>query len=191
MNRMSTSNLRAPAKLHKNPSSSTLRPLTHSNNTSTTSTKLSSLSKRASTASIRTLIRKKSTHSIAPDKLSPSPSISAPAPPRKLLRLSELLDPEDLMRAEQRYGTPGQESSDGDAATAPSSSKRLIVHSPSGKQLDVETFARRPDRPLTVGERQERIRAETARLSEQARRERLAEATRKKERCCAGVCVVM
>lgn len=98
------------------------------------------------------------------------------------------------MRAEQRYataatpGTPGQESdAEGGSPPTASSTRRLIVHSPSGNQLDVETFARRPDRPLTLGERQERIKAETMRLSDQARREHLARATRKKERCCCAV----
>ncbi|KAL9023316.1 MAG: hypothetical protein Q9196_007277, partial [Gyalolechia fulgens] len=69
----------------------------------------------------------------------------------------------------------------------PSSSKRLLVHSPSGNKLDVETFALRPDRPLTLAERQERIKSETMRLSDLARREQLAKATTEKERCCCGV----
>lgn len=58
-----------------------------------------------------------------------------------------------------------------------------MVQSPpsDGNQLRVETCAKRADRPLTVGERQQRIREETVRKGEEARRERLRVARREGE----------
>ncbi|KAL8698043.1 MAG: hypothetical protein Q9201_006790 [Fulgogasparrea decipioides] len=185
---------RPKAKLSKQPSAISLRRLQPAANPNP------KISKRASTASIRTLIPKKSSHSLKPS-LSPSPSISAPAPPQKLLRLSELLDPDDLIRAEdassapattsqQQSTTPGAGAKDRapSSTTTPQGQKRVIVHSPSGNRLDAQTFAQRPDRPLTLAERQQKIREETKRQTDEARRAALARATAKKERGC---CVVM
>ena len=65
-------------------------------------------------------------------------------------------------------------------------SRRLIIHSPSGARLDAEAFAQRKDRPLTLGERQERIRAEMKRQVDEERREGLERVLRSqgKRRCC-------
>ncbi|KAL8717782.1 MAG: hypothetical protein Q9181_008284 [Wetmoreana brouardii] len=185
---------RPKAKLSKQPSTISLRRLQPVANPNP------KISKRASAASIRTLIPKKSSQSLKPT-LSPSPSISAPAPPQKLLRLSELLDPDDLIRAEgassvsatagqQQSTAPSAGTKDGDpsSTTTPQGPKRVIVHSPSGNRLDAQTFAKRPDRPLTVAERQQKIREETKRQTDEARRAALARATAKKERGC---CIVM
>ncbi|KAL8684215.1 MAG: hypothetical protein Q9218_008377, partial [Villophora microphyllina] len=65
--------------------------------------------------------------------------------------------------------------------------KQFIIHSPSGNRLDAETFAQRPDRPLTLAERQQKIREETKRQNDAARRAALARVTRKKEKNCCGV----
>ncbi|KAL9016574.1 MAG: hypothetical protein Q9185_006076 [Variospora sp. 1 TL-2023] len=172
----------APKKLQKQPSASTLHPsspTTHPQPPSPSTTSLTPLTKqqqtpsnRASSASLRTLPPTHSAPASVPS--SRAPSISPPAPPPKLLRLSELLDPDELIREEQQQQEWGTRTSDVRApAAAAAASRRPMVQSPSGNQLDAETFARRPDRPLTVGERQTRIREETVRKGDEARRERL------------------
>ncbi|KAI4112089.1 MAG: hypothetical protein LQ339_000097 [Xanthoria mediterranea] len=172
-----------------------------------TSTSKTHTSKRLSTHSLRSLVRKKSTPSLASNRirgLSPSPSISAPAPQRELLRLSDILDPEELIR-EQRClsGTPAPPGTplspnnpDGgnddefptllQATESGGEARRLIILSPSGARLDAEAFALRKDRPLTVGERQRRIREEMTRRVDDERRVGLERAMRKQGRmaCC-------
>ncbi|KAL8749280.1 MAG: hypothetical protein Q9184_006872 [Pyrenodesmia sp. 2 TL-2023] len=149
------------------------------------------ITKRASTSSIRTLMHTRSTTSLRPRrqrKPSPAPSISAPAPPTKLLRLSELLDPEDLLREEQQARALTPMGGDiGEGRVIMGEGRRLMVQSPSGQQLDAEAYARRPDRPLTVQERQVRIREETLRKENERRRAELRRVTAKKERGCCGV----
>ncbi|KAI4285991.1 MAG: hypothetical protein L6R38_000218 [Xanthoria sp. 2 TBL-2021] len=205
--------LRAPsrARLTKQPSALSLRSPPPSNRLSTTptSSKFSTQarttknnnSKRLSTHSLRSLVRKKSTHSLAAKSIrdiSPSPSISAPAPPRELLRLSEILDPEELIREHRSLsGTPAPgtpvspNNPDGEfpglqATESGGEARRLIIHSPSGARLDAEAFAQRKDRPLTLGERQQRIRDEMERQADDERREGLERAMRKqgKRACC-------
>ena len=44
-----------------------------------------------------------------------------------------------------------------------SASAQIMISSPSGQMLDLQTYLERPDRPLTIPERQERIRSETIR----------------------------
>lgn len=97
------------------------------------------------------------------------------------MRLSELLDPEDLIREQRGEGAFPASASGGGGG------RRLIVQSPSGNHLDAEAFARRPDRPLTVAERQQRIREETVRKQGEARRQELRRVTAKKEKGCCGV----
>ncbi|KAL8895654.1 MAG: hypothetical protein Q9192_003511 [Flavoplaca navasiana] len=207
--------LRAPGRtrLIKQPSALSLRsPTSNRLSTIPTSSKLSTPtfttrrnnSKRLSTHSLRSLVRKKSTHSLAAKStrgLSPSPSISAPAPPRELLRLSDILDPEELIREHRSLsgtpapGTPNSPNNpDGEfpglqATESGGEARRLIIHSPSGAKLDAEAFAQRKDRPLTLGERQERIRAEMKRQVDEGRREGLERAMRSHGR--RGCCVVM
>ncbi|KAL8999844.1 MAG: hypothetical protein Q9169_001385 [Polycauliona sp. 2 TL-2023] len=207
--------LRAPgrARLIKQPSALSLRsPLSSRLSTSLTSSKLSTHpapptatrsnnSNRLSTHSLRSLVRKKSTHSLASKSirgLSPSPSISAPAPPRELLRLSDILDPEELIREHRSLsstpapGTPTSPNSpDGgfpglQVSESSGETKRLIIHSPSGGRLDAEAFAQRKDRPLTLGERQDRIRAEMKRQADEERRAETRRMTRQEGRgaCC-------
>ncbi|KAL8725611.1 MAG: hypothetical protein Q9166_007246 [cf. Caloplaca sp. 2 TL-2023] len=197
------------------PSSSTLTvtPASYTNNSNSNSR--TNKSNRRSTHSLRSLVPKKSSHSLSGKGkdgrgISPSQSISAPAPPPKLLRLSEILDPDDLIREHRSLsGTPApgtpltphnphdsfpglQASSTAESSAAASvaggEGKRLIIHSPSGAKLDAEAFAKRPDRPLTLGERQQRIREETARLADERRRVELGRAMREGRRGC---CLVM
>lgn len=137
----------ATALLHRNntppssPSTTSLTPLTQNN--------------RASTPSLGT-------------PLSRAPSIPLPAPPPKLHRLSELLDP-----AEQQQLRDPRTPSCGERGEGRGTRRQ----SPSGgNRLHVEaSFAKRP---LTVGERQQRIREETVRKGEEASRERLRVARR-------------
>ncbi|KAL8768773.1 MAG: hypothetical protein Q9209_005061 [Squamulea sp. 1 TL-2023] len=213
--------LRAPdrARLTKRPSALSLRSAPISNistppsssklstpspattTTTTTTTAINKATNRLSTHSLRSLVRKKSTHSLVSCRnrgISPSPSISAPTPPTKLLRLSEILDPEDMIREHRSLsGTPAPGTplspthSDGDfpglqPADSGGEAKRLIIHSPSGAKLDAEEFLKRKDRPLTLGERQQKIREETKKRADEARREGLERAMRKegKRECC-------
>lgn len=177
--------------------------------TTPTSTSKTHTTKRLSTHSLRSLVRKKSAHSLASTRIrglspSPSPSISAPAPQRELLRLSDILDPEELIREQRSLSStpapPGTPSSpynpDGgnddefptllQATESGGEARRLIIHSPSGARLDAEAFAQRKDRPLTVGERQRRIREEMTRRVDDERRVGLERAMRKQGRmaCC-------
>ncbi|KAL8678114.1 MAG: hypothetical protein Q9186_005520 [Xanthomendoza sp. 1 TL-2023] len=148
---------------HSTPGDITNKNTTHSN--------------RRSAHSLRSLIPKKSSHSLNAKVKnhsrdpSPTPSISAPAPPRKLLRLSDILDPDELIREHRSLartptpitpsnpdgGFPSLQQSntaEGAAIGPGESTRKLIIHSPSGTGLDAEEFAKRPDRPLTLGERQ-------------------------------------
>ncbi|KAL8853928.1 MAG: hypothetical protein Q9221_001236 [Calogaya cf. arnoldii] len=206
---------RAPGRtrLTKQPSALSLRsPPSSRLSTTPTSAKYPSSapptknnsSKRLSTHSLRSLVRKKSTHSLASKSNrgispSPSPSISAPAPPRELLRLSEILDPEELIREHRSLsGTPAPPNSPADpdgelfelqAMESGAEVRRLIIHSPSGARLDAEAFAQRKDRPLTVGERQNKIREEMRRQADEERREGLERAMRSHR--TRGCCRVM
>ncbi|KAI4222385.1 MAG: hypothetical protein L6R36_006187 [Xanthoria steineri] len=175
-----------------------------------TSTRKTHTTKRLSTHSLRSLVRKKSTPSLASNGIrgispspspSPSPSISAPAPQREVLRLSDILDPEELIREQRSLsstpappGTPLSPDVGNDddfptllqATESGGEARRLIILSPSGARLDAEAFARRKDRPLTVGERQRRIREEMTRRVDDERRVGLERAMRKEGRmaCC-------
>ncbi|KAL8919574.1 MAG: hypothetical protein Q9208_006691 [Pyrenodesmia sp. 3 TL-2023] len=188
----STATLRSPdASTSRKPSTSTLRSGGPASSTTTTTTNPPPTNKLTKRTSTPTLTHTRSTASLRhhphphphprPRKPhSPTPSISAPAPPTKLLRLSELLDPADLLRSEQAGDI-------GEGRVITGEGRRVMVQSPSGQQLDAEAYARRPDRPLTVQERQARIREETIRKGEEARRAELRRVTAKKERGCCGV----
>ncbi|KAL8811848.1 MAG: hypothetical protein Q9200_001463 [Gallowayella weberi] len=123
-----------------------------------------------------------------------------------MLRLSDILDPEELIREHRSLAstptpiTPNnpdggfpslQQSTTSDerAAGPGESTRKLIIHSPSGTGLDAEAFAKRPDRPLTLGERQKKIREEMKRREDEARRMGLQRAMRKESRgrCCCAV----
>ncbi|KAI4209260.1 MAG: hypothetical protein LQ351_007800 [Letrouitia transgressa] len=148
-----------------------------------TSSAPDSISRRASTriaTALATSPAKRKSH------LEHSPSISAPEPPRRLLHLSELLDiremlaNDDIGPAEAATAAVGPSSdnannntninTNGSTSTGTlitgkdkydgtgTGTARLIVHSPSGQALDPLAYSMRPDRPLTMAERRERIR---------------------------------
>lgn len=76
--------------------------------------------------------------------VSPPEDITAPAAPRELTRISDILDPRDLIQ-----DTPTRQA------------KPKMVHSPSGHKMEVDQFLSHPDRPLAMWERQERVRQAT------------------------------
>jgi len=81
----------------------------------------------------------------------PSPEITRPALRREITRLSALIDPVDLMRAEVDSITRRPTiNATGDRST--------LVQSPSGHLLEPHEYLEHPDRPLTIRERQDRIR---------------------------------
>lgn len=123
-------------------------------------------SKRVSSTSTTSLLTTyhSSTSSQAPST-PPTPTysdITSPASPKHLTRISEIIDPRELLNDEIYNVTP----------TRPRSSsqhlnqhhqvpvekvKHPIVHSPSGNELDAAEFLRHPSRPLAMWERQERV----------------------------------
>jgi len=130
-----------------------------------------------------------------PSPSSPS-SITPPAPPRRLTHLSELIDLDELFPNGQvidsRSPTP--------LAHLPNASRRTIVQSPSGQELDAYAYLSRPDRPLTVQERQQRILErlqQESRLETERRKETLRMMTAREEiarrkrgqRGCRGLCL--
>ncbi|KAI9854241.1 MAG: hypothetical protein M1830_006549 [Pleopsidium flavum] len=81
----------------------------------------------------------------------PSPEITRPALQREITRLSTLIDPIDLMRADDDSITPL-------SPVYASGNRRNLVESPSGHLLEPHEYLDHPDRPLTIRERQDRIR---------------------------------
>ena len=91
-------------------------------------------------------------------------SITRPAPPPSLHRVSELIDPHDLITSSmdgpcrprsQYHGTPVMTH-----RAAPDLHKCLppLIESPSGNVLGAQEFLAHPNRPLAIRERQESIR---------------------------------
>ena len=137
-----------------------------------------------------------STTNLGPPSPSTPSNITPPAPPRHLHHISELIDLDELFPNGQvpdsRSPTPSPQ------AHIPNASRHTIVQSPSGQELDAYTYLNRPDRPLTVQERQQRI---LDRLQQESRQEserkketlrmmaaREAIAKRKKQRRACGGC---
>ena len=80
--------------------------------------------------------------------------ITPPAPARVLNRLSEIIDPRDLIQDELYLLTPTRHRSSSQAIPF---TFRGLVQSPSGNELGAEEFIMHPDRPLAMWERQERV----------------------------------
>ena len=80
--------------------------------------------------------------------------ITPPAPPRVLNRLSEIIDPRDLIQDELYLMTPTRH---GSSSQAMPYTFRGLVQSPSGNELGAEEFIAHPNRPLAMWERQERV----------------------------------
>lgn len=94
-----------------------------------------------------------------------SHSIAYPAAPRTLTRLSELIDPYELLNAEITTTTstsPVNSSEASQQAPSPTNStKRVMIQSPSGNMLSASEFLERPDRKLTLAERKKAIEQRT------------------------------
>ncbi|KAL6712932.1 hypothetical protein ACLMJK_009487 [Lecanora helva] len=93
--------------------------------------------------------------------------ITPPAPIRTLTRISEIIDPRDLIQEEPLNQTPPRRKPSVDVLVRQQQLREGyqraagIVHSPSGNSMDVNTFVNSPTRPLAMWERQERIRQNT------------------------------
>lgn len=128
-------------------------------------------SKRVSSTSSQAYL---TTYSSPPNSPTPPTTrceeITPPAAPRELTRLSEILDPREVLNDEIYNVTPSRpRASRGPHTDAkspglqplirPSLSRAptSIVHSPSGNALGAEEFVRHPNRPLAMWERQERV----------------------------------
>ena len=80
--------------------------------------------------------------------------ITPPAPARVLNRLSEIIDPRDLIQDELYLLTPTRHRSSSQNIPF---TFRGLVQSPSGNELGAEEFIMHPSRPLAMWERQERV----------------------------------
>ena len=80
--------------------------------------------------------------------------ITPPAPARVLNRLSEIIDPRDVLQDELYLLTPMRCRSSSQPLPV---TFRGIVQSPSGNELGAEEFIMHPNRPLAMWERQERV----------------------------------
>lgn len=123
-------------------------------------------SKRASNISKSLLASPKiiNTHSSPPTSpISPtspfdSPfdaDVTPPAPARTLNRISDIIDPRELLQDEIYLMTPIRHRSSSESLAT--MTLKGIVHSPSGNALGAEEFIRHPNRPLAIWERQERV----------------------------------
>ncbi|MCJ1371955.1 hypothetical protein MMC20_003175 [Loxospora ochrophaea] len=108
-------------------------------------------SKRTSDACQQSLTGDLSKAATSPSEEPDSPDsvITRPGWPRRITRLSELIDPLDLI------------SDDGERPRSDCDSHpgAKLIESPSGNLLGAKEYAQHPNRPLTVRERKERIRA--------------------------------
>ena len=86
----------------------------------------------------------------------PLSDITTPAAPRQLTRISEILDPRDILRQESYLESPSRTRAT-QSLTLSNATKSGIVHSPSGNALGAEEFIAHPSRPLAMWERQERV----------------------------------
>lgn len=87
----------------------------------------------------------------------PLSDITTPAVPRQLTRISEILDPRDILREETYLESPSHTRSSSQPLISLNVSRGGIVHSPSGNALGAEEFIAHPSRPLAMWERQERV----------------------------------
>ena len=104
--------------------------------------------------------------------------ITEPGPRPNILRVSELIDPHDLIgryqqdlsgnRLSQMGKSPVRKAT---ASALPDTNKRLpgLVESPSGNILGATEFLAHPNRPLAIRERQENIRQVLERAQREAR----------------------
>ena len=116
-------------------------------------------------------------------------SITRPAPPPNLHRVSELIDPHDLITSSIDGPNRPQSQSRGTPVmthrAAPDVNKRLppLVESPSGNVFGAKEFLAHPNRPLAIRERQESIR----RALEEAQADAMQDEEAEKIRNLSGV----
>lgn len=115
-------------------------------------------SKRASnTSSVSLLTKCPSEPSTPLTPISPCQDITPPTIPRELTRISEIIDPRELLQDEIYNVTPTRRKSSSHNVSMATKAKTGIVHSPSGNALGAEEFIAHPNRPLAMWERQERV----------------------------------
>lgn len=101
----------------------------------------------------------------------PSPSdessITQPLPPQYLNRISALIDPQDLLglHPEDFEANPYDYSPSPISPTRRSKARPFVL-SPSGSTLTHTAYLTHPDRPLTIRERQQRVRLAMEKLEE-------------------------
>jgi len=119
--------------------------------------------------------------------------ITTPAAPRRLIRLSEIIDPREVLQAEieAKVGdTPTPPRRASQPLSIPRAPSRGMVQSPSGNALGAEEYIAHPDRPLAIWERQERVVQATMEGLQRYEAESRAGMRRetKKKRGCCGWC---
>lgn len=128
-------------------------------------------SKRVSTTSSQTLLTDYSSPPNSPTSpITLCETITPPAAPREITRISEIIDPRELLNDEIYNVTPTRPRGLPQPLFSPSSpglqplislaspkTPTSIVHSPSGNALGAEEFINHPHRPLAIWERQERV----------------------------------
>ena len=87
----------------------------------------------------------------------PLSNITSPAEPRHLTRISEILDPRDIIREQTYLDSPSRNRSYSQQLISLDAAKGRMVQSPSGNALGAEEFIAHPSRPLAMWERQERV----------------------------------
>ena len=87
----------------------------------------------------------------------PLSDITSPAEPRQLTRISEILDPRDIIREQTYLDSPSRTRSSSQQLISLDATNGTMVHSPSGNALGAEEFIAHPSRPLAMWERQERV----------------------------------
>lgn len=127
--------------------------------------------KRSSNVSSQSLLKTITTNDHSSPPTSPTPTsspyshnnspyahfddeITPPAPARVLNRLSEIIDPRDLIQDELYLLTPTRHQSSSQPMPF---TFRGLVQSPSGNELGADEFIAHPNRPLAMWERQERV----------------------------------
>lgn len=132
-------------------------------------------SKRVQRTSSSTLLTTYSNPSTNPSTPTLYNSITSPAPPREITRMSDIIDPRELLDDETFNATPtklGAASAQHIASPDspgiqqwinpdPPKTPTRIIHSPSGNVLNTQEFLKHPNRPLAMWERQEMVRKAT------------------------------
>jgi len=87
----------------------------------------------------------------------PPATITRPAPPPRMHRVSELIDPYDLLGMTSDDLVPIPQESNRPGPMGANKPLPMLVESPSGRTMEPQEFLSDPDRPLAIRERQESI----------------------------------